>query len=77
MTAKDKAKELVEKMLGDNNHYLNQNIEIDKLIAKQCALICVDEIIRNEVNTTMHPNDSIMDYWQEVKQELNQNKEDE
>ena len=45
MTAKDKAKELVEKMLGDNNHYLNQNIEIDKLIAKQSALICVDEVL--------------------------------
>ena len=72
MTAKEKAKELVEKMLGDNNHYLNQNIEIDKLIAKQCALICVDVILNDvgakdwELDTGTNTN-----YWQEVKQEIN------
>jgi len=60
MIAKDKANELWNKMLGDNNHYLNKNIEIDKLIAKQCALICVDEIVKNIGNG----------YWQEVKQEI-------
>ena len=52
MTPKDKAEELVEKMLGDNNHYLNKNIEIDKLIAKQCALICVDEILEFHIFST-------------------------
>ena len=70
MTPKDKAEELVEKMLGDNNHYLNKNIEIDKLIAKQCALICVDEILE------FHDRIDVK-YWQEVKQEINQIKEDE
>jgi len=65
MTAKDKAKELAEKMLGDNSHYLNQNIEIDKLIAKQCALICVDEIVKNTLQVSQ-----VLDYWQEVKQEI-------
>jgi hypothetical protein len=69
MTPKDKAEELVEKMLGDNNHYLNKNIEIDKLIAKQCALICVDEILE------FHDRIDVK-YWQEVKQEINQKKED-
>ena len=70
MTAKDKAKELVEK-------HLKKIIELayaetkTKELAKQCALICVEEILRNEVNTTMHPNDIIMDYWQEVKQGIN------
>jgi hypothetical protein len=73
MTAKEKAKELVEKMLGDNNHYLNQNIEIDKLIAKQCALTCVDEILKNIPKEVMSYNPFMMntDYWQEVKQEIN------
>ena len=73
MTAKDKAKELVEKMLGDNNHYLNQNIEIDKLIAKQSALICVDEVLENITYEVISDNPFMMntDYWQEVKQEIN------
>ena len=74
MTAKDKAKELVEKMLGDNNHYLNQNIEIDKLIAKQSALICVDEVLENISPKRISAYNPFMmntDYWQEVKQEIN------
>jgi len=71
MTPKEKAEELVEKMLGDNNHYLNKNIEIDKLIAKQCALICVEEILK-----TFLEDDLTKSYWEEVKQELNQNKDE-
>jgi len=69
MTPKEKAKELVERFLsiegaddcGNSYSY----------VAKQCALICVDEII----NTYPTPW-SILDidfqkeYWQEVKQEL-------
>ena len=64
MKAKEKAKELAEKMLGDNNHYLNQNIEIDKLIAKQCALICVDEILNSHIDSVYEA------YYLEVKQEV-------
>ena len=75
MTPKEKAEDLLEKMLGDNNHYLNKNIEIDKLIAKQCALICVEEIIKIFDDT--NGADYRLEYWQEVKQEINQNKEDE
>ena len=71
MTAKDKAKELVEKMLGDNNHYLNQNIEIDKLIAKQCALICVDEMLGIYDIEGYDGDDIEMAYLEEVKQEIN------
>tara|TARA_R110000796_G_scaffold142204_4_gene258715 strand:- start:1712 stop:1918 length:207 start_codon:yes stop_codon:yes gene_type:complete len=41
-----------------------------KAISKQCALICVDKIIRNEINTTMEPNEIIMDYWKEVRNEI-------
>jgi len=67
MTQTEKAKELVEKMLGENNHYLNKNIEVDKLIAKQCALICVDEILNG--SRLFYIED--YDYWREVKQEIN------
>jgi hypothetical protein len=43
------------------------------VIAKQCALIAVDEIIRsnphsNPLNTNV---ESTMEYWQQVKQEIN------
>ena len=32
MTPKEKAKELFDKMFEPNNHYMNKNIEIDKII---------------------------------------------
>ena len=91
MTPKEKAEDLAEKMLGGNNHYLNTNIEIDKLIAKQCALICVDEILENyfedKHKRELHSGDLSKEvdmlyfgdhynYWEEVKRELTQNKEE-
>jgi hypothetical protein len=69
MTPKEKAKELVQvyfKEVSDANP-----LEDILVSAKRCALICVEEILRNEVNTTMHPNDIVMDYWKKVKQEIN------
>ena len=66
MTPKEKAKELVEKMLGENNHYLNKNIEVDKLIAIQCALICVYEILNG--SRLFYIED--YDYWKEVNHEI-------
>ena len=58
MTAKEKALELVSKMcLLD---YRDENI----IIAKQCALICVDEILE------FHDRIDVK-YWKEVKQEIN------
>ena len=70
MTPKEKALELINKF-----GYSRKSVFPDSVLhedhGKSDALICVDEVIRNEVNTTMHPNDSIMDYWEEVKQEIN------
>ena len=62
MTAKEKAEELVTKML-------KELFDLD--LAKQCALIAVDELI----NTASPVYDSFWpmntkDYWQEVKQEI-------
>ena len=61
LTPKEKAKELVERFywkITENSLSVGQ--------AKQCALICVDEVIndrakRGKINFT---------YWQEVKQEV-------
>ena len=56
MTAKDKAKELVNKFLQIYDGRVPQ--------AKQCALICVDEILE----TPLHVYG--MGYWENVKQEI-------
>lgn len=56
MNSKDKAEELIEKF---NIPHPFQNL------AKQCALIAVDEIINN-----LPLISEIQEYWQEVKQEI-------
>jgi len=64
MTSKNKAKELVEKFYKWVATPDDRNIEFYK--SKQCALICVDEILREIPNRF----DSEEIYWEEVKQEI-------
>jgi hypothetical protein len=61
MTAKDKAKELYEKM------YWHFRTKADSDICEQCALIAVDEILN-----AIKPFGNLLgkDYWQEVKSEI-------
>ena len=61
MTAKEKAKELFDR-LDETLTYLES-----KSKAKQCALICVDEILGG--SRLFYIED--YSYWQEVKQEIN------
>jgi len=63
MTPKEKAVELIEKMLLSHPASYN-GANIGYAEAKQCALIAVDEII--EVAYW----ESVKYYWQEVKQEI-------
>lgn len=69
MTAKEKAKELVNSYLIYFPEYYN-DLEYDYNIekAKKCALIAVDEILNNDNNffNTYSQND----YWLQVKQEI-------
>jgi len=73
MTTKEKAKELVEKFrfyLGNSND--GEEFYVDDLDAKQCALICVDEILKSLNNiegqhSTLYEEE---DYFKEVKQEI-------
>ena len=79
MTPKEKAIELVDKF---NNHtvkelvYLKNGKVIEgKTEAKQCALIAVDEMINyfsKESFMMAYPEIAIseLEYWQEVKQEI-------
>jgi hypothetical protein len=66
MKASDKAKELVNKYLQLHDGRV--------IIAKQCALICVDEIINSGCTlpsqTAYGDNEESVKYWQEVRTEI-------
>ena len=65
MTPKEKAEELKYK-------YMSVRWDIGPDDAKQCALITVDEIIKQLVPIEKAPNNkSAFQYWEEVKQEIN------
>jgi hypothetical protein len=70
MEAKDKARELVGRF--DNVVHSNagsNNFDFESA-AKECALICVDEILKSlEHNTWQNLNTIIL--YNEVKQEIN------
>ena len=60
MTPKEKAIELINKFLNEqNNSYFTPT-------SLQCALICIDEILENNYGAKFQ-----MIFWQEVKQEIN------
>lgn len=67
MVPKEKAKELVKKFLNAKSEdgFINTN----KYRHKECALITVNEIL----DSTMYyfdDNSDFVNYWQEVKQEI-------
>jgi hypothetical protein len=63
MTEKNKAKDLVNKMLLDH--------DMPYYLAKECALIAVDEIINNSLEYMgCDLKDGEIIYWQEVKKEI-------
>ena len=74
MKAKEKAEELFYKMLSTDK--LDSYSFVGSKVARQCALICVDEIIKRTRSVdTMPPNcqkidDNTKEYWQEVKHEI-------
>jgi len=69
MTPKDKAKELVDKTY-DTMLILRDGWNSDECnaVAKECALIAVDEIINNDGFTMFDMY--LTEYWQQVKQEI-------
>ena len=69
MTAKEKAKELVEKYQFNGD--MIDDIRMSEESAKQCALICVDEILESLWNVGHSSSNDEINYWKEVKQEIN------
>ena len=77
MTPKEKARELVDKMSYNN---FDEDHNCSNYVAKNCALIAVDEIIEGvekafdeyeKANNVYHNDITKKEYWQEVKQEIN------
>jgi hypothetical protein len=72
MTPKEKAQELVDKMILEFPLQGNTNANVS-YIAKQCALIAVDEILadyREDYESINKDIYTIYSWWQEVKQEI-------
>ena len=73
MTPKEKADELVGKFTKLHN-YTSTASQICESTAKQCALICVDEILLNFGNTVdgkpFYSSYNAIKFYQQVKQEI-------
>jgi len=67
MTPKDKAKELFDKFMKPVDGLHKYPMCFDT--SKQCALIAVDEVIES-LHEHHWQNRLIIDYWKEVKQEI-------
>lgn len=76
MTPKEKAKELVSKFVYQNNYGISEDTGlkgIDEQLAKQCALIAVDECFNSmskfaDINNIAHHAKFM--YYEEVKNEI-------
>ena len=70
MKAKEEAKELVDKY----KYRIVRGVEIEQMsisLAKQCALICVDEIIKSLRHLKHSFTFDEIKYYEKVKQEIN------
>tara|TARA_R110002167_G_scaffold223914_2_gene429287 strand:+ start:195 stop:422 length:228 start_codon:yes stop_codon:yes gene_type:complete len=73
MTAKEKAKEL-ESWYWHKLYQIQSGITPTELAeqAKDCALICVDEVLELQLELAHDDNvNNIADFYKEVKQEIN------
>ena len=73
MTAKEKAKELVDRFSEHARFWDCYNDEpLEENHAKQCALICVYELINSDWwFETLEASKESTKYWNEVQQEIN------
>jgi hypothetical protein len=70
MTAKEKAKQLYNKFYEASDGMGIAKYQSKVELAKKSSIIAADEIIESNTNVTGHTMN--LDYWQEVKNELNQ-----
>lgn len=73
MTPKEKAKELVDKyflQIQGADRYAYNLPSMNLFIAKQCALIAVDEMLKEFENIDDGQTEIPYGYWKKVKQEI-------
>ena len=70
MTPKEKAKELFMDMKYHIPYVHDPTEPSEDKIAKECALIAIDEILESHYFILSGVKPSIYNYWQEVKQEI-------
>jgi len=76
MTPKEKAEELMLKFMAIKSTKLSDFSVIYSPVAKLCALIAIDEILKSNPIMPLsymlesEALDAGIDYWQEVKQEI-------
>ena len=69
MTPKEKAEELIDKFRTEILSFLGDRIKDQN--AKKCALVAVDELIKiHYLLTTTNDTSPSINYWKDVKQEL-------
>ena len=69
MSPKEKAESLIKKFESLNSIKMSDDSRIEYPTARQCALIAVDEVL-NALEEHRWQNRLIMDYWEEIKQEI-------
>lgn len=65
---KKKAKELIDKYMSPIDGLHKYPMCFDT--AKQCAILCVDEILKEIYSNNVITNDKRRIFWQQVKQEI-------
>ena len=70
MTPKEKAEKLVDNYLTASFGVMEEYIPVPMVLAKQCALIAVDEILNLEPPELSYMEPFSNSWWQEVKQEI-------
>lgn len=73
MTPKEKAEKLIEEFMNIKSKKLSDYSRIEYPTARECALICVNEISKVVPYKRRQPHlydDETIEYWDEVKEEI-------
>jgi hypothetical protein len=71
MNAKEKANELMSKFVGISLSQVNELVDGIRIrLAKDSALILVDEILKSDLRSSPYESITPYEYWEYVKSEL-------
>jgi hypothetical protein len=71
MNTKEKANELMSKFVGISLSQVNDLVDGIRIrLAKESALILVDEILKSDLRSSPYESITPYEYWENVKSEL-------